>query len=232
MKKAGSLRGVVMQPRRRISYKSDGTIEGVVKYRSDGLNRQGVPRVGTSHPDEPKAVLHNVEIEFLENQLIETTCHYHGISLEIGDQSKPVIDYPGGVDQLPIQLHPDFAEFAGTPSDPKNGALWINAETGEQTTENEGAEFAGFFDPGNEFFGVEFYLVARPTVTRTYWTNRRPTLKKQMTIVNSIPGFTNPPGIKNWLLMDTPFRQVGDAYQVTEQYKGSPDPGWNRKIYK
>ncbi len=228
--------GVAPQPGRRIAYKSDGTIEGSVKYVTKDDNIRNLPAIGASHPDEPAASAHHMDFEFMSNGRVEATVHYHGIASDMGDESRPTIDYPGGVDQLPIELHPKFLEFAGTPENPKNGAVWVDIETGRQVnagTTYEYAEFSKFNDPENNFFRTEFYFVSRPMVYRTHWSRRRPSLKKAMTVVSSIPGFTNPPGIVDWLIMDTPYRKVGDMYQVTTQYKGSPEPGWSKNgIYE
>jgi hypothetical protein len=218
---------MALQPRRRVIRKADGTVEAIEKYRGGA----GTLTAGKVSKDQPGAVAHQVETEFLENGLIETTVHYHGLSSEFSFESRTTLEYPGGVDQVSIQLHPKFRDFAGTPGNPENGALWVDIETGEEATEEtEKARFEGFvLNPESEFFGVESYLVARPMVYKSYFRKSRPNLEKLMTIKSSVG--INVPGIRNWLLVDMPFRQVSDGYQITEQYKGAPDPGWNKDIY-
>jgi len=43
--------------------------------------------------------------------------------------------------------------------------------------------------------------------------------------------FLKPPNVKNYLLVDMPYRVQGSLYQVTEQYIGSAKGGWNKTIY-
>lgn len=231
---AGQIAGpnAVLQPGRRIAYKADGTAEGSLRFQCSSANIRDLPTVGSANPDDRSLSCHHIDVTFNELKKVSAELFYHGITFTRGESSRPIIDYQGGVDIVPIQLHPKFADMAGTPSAPKNGAFWKDPETDERSRDNTTAEFHGFTDPSKrEFFGVEHFFVNRPLVSRTVWTKSRPNLTKGMTIVTKIPGFTNPPGIVNWLLMDTPYRQVGSAYQTTEQYKGSPEPGWSKKIY-
>jgi len=37
--------------------------------------------------------------------------------------------------------------------------------------------------------------------------------------------------VKNFLLMDESYSQVGNFYQVTQSYLGSGDRGWDKDIY-
>jgi hypothetical protein len=227
--------GVVPQPGMSINYKSDGSCEGQVKYRCDVSDRGNLPGIGATHPLEARAICHDISIEYVGNRIIEATGSFHGIDFGMGESTPPTIEYPGSVDQMPIQIHPRFTIIAGTPASvpPVNGARWVDPVTREVSTADD-AEFDGFRDPAfPTFYGVEVFFQSRPLVYRTYWSNRPPVVQEGCTIVDRIPGFTNPPGITNWLLLDTPFQQVGkNAYRVTEQYKGSPAPGWNPSIYR
>ena len=223
---------VAMQPDRKIAYKTDGTAEGVVEFWCKIQHISELPTIGSPHPDDSSLECHHMERTALKLNRVKIQCFYHGICFTFGDISRPIIDYPGGVDTVPIQCNPKFADFAGTPSAPLHGAFWRDPVTLKKSTDNVKSEFGGFIDPSDrEFFGVEHFFVNRPNVTRTYWTKIVPTLKQGMTIVDKIPDFINPPGIVNWLLLDTPYRQVGNSYQLTEQYKGAPEPGWSKKIY-
>ena len=224
--------GVVPQTPYGISYKSDGTVEGSVKFRCEASNRGNLPKIGDPHPLDVNATCHDVNISIVGNGIAEATCSYHGISDEAGDETRATIEYPGGVDQVPITAHPDFTLLAGTSDEPNNGSRWVDPDTRKVSFEAN-AEFEGFVDPGfPDHFAMEVFFQARPIINRTRWSRRPPTLKKSCTIVDSVPGFTNPPGIVNWLLLDTPFQQVGKAsFRITEQYKGSPAPGWFKDVY-
>jgi hypothetical protein len=225
--------GVVAQPGARLNYKTDGTVEGSITFRCDESNTGNLPQIGVAYPGEAAAKLHNIEVVRLTNRLVEATCSFHGISFEKGEFTQPTIEYPGAVDQMPIEIHPRFSIIAGTPAAPANGAAWVDRVTRKESEEAD-AVFDGFQDPAfPAFYSLEVFYQARPLVYRNYWSRNPPTLQQGCTIVDSIPGYTNPPGIVNWLLLDTPFRQIGqNSYQVTEQYKGSPAPGWNPAIYR
>ena len=115
-----------------------------------------------------------------------------------------------------------------------NGAQF---ETNENADGDEYYQFLGFFPfknggAYNGMTGVTSYLTAGTQVSVTYWTDKIPKLNNRMTIVQKIPGFTTPPDVGNFLLLDSPYRQVGSFYQVTDQYLGSGVAGWNALIYK
>jgi len=225
--------GIVQQPGMSINYKSDGVAEGQVKYRCDVSSRSNLPGLGFRHPLEPTAICHDIALEEIGNGILEATLSFHGVSYESGENTRPTIEYPGSCDQLPIEVHPRFKIIAGTPQKPENGALWVDPVTRKESKDPK-AEFDGFRNPAfPRFYGTEVFFQNRPLVYRIYASTTPPVLQQGCTIVESIPGFSNPPGIVNWLLLDTPFQQVGNnSYRVTEQYKGSPAPGWNPELYR
>jgi hypothetical protein len=225
--------GVAAQPGASLIYKTDGVVEGSITFECDEANARNLPRIGTPHPEDRAAILHQIERTRQGLRKIQAVCHFHGIATEAGDNTRPTIEYPGGADQVDIRAHPNFSDLAGTPEDGKNGARWVDPVTREESTDAN-AEFDGWQDPifNKEFYGLETFFVHRPLIYRTYWSRRPPVLKEGCVIVNSIPGYDNPPGIVNWLLLDTPFTQVANnSYRITEQYKGSPAPGWNPAVY-
>jgi len=98
--------------------------------------------------------------------------------------------------------------------------------------DDDTGEFLGFFDQSiKDLFGVMHYLVPSTMVSLTYWQSTVPSLNKRMSIKSSISGFRKPTDVKNFLLLDIPYRQIGSFYQVTEQYLGSGPDGWSTKIY-
>jgi hypothetical protein len=224
--------GVVAQPGASLIYKTDGVVEGSITFECDESNARNLPRIGTPHPEDRAAILHQIERTRQGLRKIQAVCHFHGIATEAGDNTRPTIEYPGGADQVDIRAHPRFRIFAGTPATPENGARWVDPVS-RAISEEDDAEFEGFTDPESPFYATETFFNHRPLIYRTYWSRRPPVLTQGCTIVNAIPGYDNPPGIVNWLLLDTPFTQVANnSYRITEQYKGSPAPGWNPAIYR
>lgn len=157
----------------------------------------------------------------MRNGKARVTNSYFGLQSRKTD---PIINYTPNTNQDSVTSHPDFSAFAGTADSPNtgNGATW-NEETGE---------FLGFFNPAvTDLFGAEFYLSPASLLTLSYWTDRVPTLKQRMLIQTDVQGFKKPADVAELMLLDTPYRQVGSFYQVTEQWMGSGPNGFSRKLY-
>lgn len=213
--------GVAIQPNFSITEKNDGTIEGQVVFECDETRINSLPQMRSSHPRDSRCELYNREITYLPLRKIRLTGSYFGL---VSAKTDPIISYTPNTNQDPITSHPDFLSFAGTQASPNtaNGATF-DAESGE---------FLGFFNPEiTALFGAEFYLVPATLVTLTFWTRTVPNLGRRMTRVTNIPGFKKPADVKEFLLVDYPYRQVGSFYQVTEQYMGSGPNGFSTILY-
>ena len=223
---------VVIQPDRSISEKNDGTLEGQVTYKCDKDSEFSLPQVGDSHPDDSKLECYNISKTYNSNGYITATASFFGL---ISSTTEPVVSYSGGQNNEPIETHPNFTSFAGTVSAPLNGALFVTDTESEDYSTF--IKFGGGEDPdGPQYRGTEYYLTASTMITLSYWTDKVPTLKKRLNIYDKISGVTGsdfkvPDDVKDFLLLDTPYRQVGSFYQVTEQYLGSGTKGWNDVIY-
>lgn len=224
IKKIGSISdryadGIAMQPDRRLTFKDDGTIDGTIVYECERANVGNLPAKGSQHPDDSRLELYAHEITYLRLDKVRMTASYFGIESK---ETEPVLSATTDPDRLPIVLHPSFVTtLGGTASAPENGASY-HPETGE---------FLGFFDETSDLFGVEYYFQASVQVTLSYWSRAVPNIKRLMTIHPSIRRFRKPDGVKDFLLVGSPYRQVGTHYQVTETYLGSGPGGWNTKIY-
>lgn len=211
--------GQVLQPGWTVTEKNDGTLEGTAEYHCDTEDAANVYRIGHSHPKSNKLECYNITISGSKNHKLIVSCAYFGLT---SSKTDPIISHTPNTNQDPITSHKDFSEFAGTKEKPLNGAEF-DSETGE---------FLGFFDPENtDTFGVDSYLVPATLVSLTYWTDKVPGLKKQMTKVRNVEGFRKPDDVKEFMLISSPYRQVGSFYQVTEQYMGSGENGFSPTIY-
>jgi hypothetical protein len=222
----GELAEVVLQPDRSINEKNDGTLEGQVVYKCDRANVSRLPRIGAPHPDDSRLEAYNISKTYNSSGLVTSTISYFGL---ISSTTDPVITYSGGQNQEPIETHPNFAEFAGTVTAPLNGAKFVT-----DTTEPDYGAFIGF--TGTSFQGIEYYFTPSTNITLSYWTDKAPSLKNRMKIYPYIRGINTsqlrvPSDVDDFLLLDTPYRQVGSFFQVTEQYLGSGPDGWNQSIY-
>lgn len=211
--------GIAMQPDRRLIEKDDGSIEGTIVFECDRSNVANMPRKGSQHPDDSRCELYAREFTYLKLGKVRMVGSYFGID---GPETDPVLSCSTDLDRLPIVLHPDFkTDLGGSSASPLGGAQF-DTETGE---------FLGFFDSTGDLFGVEYFFEASCQVSLSYWTRKVPTFKRLMSIQDSIRKFKKPDGVKNFLLVGSPYRQVGTHYQVTETYLGSGPGGWNPRIY-
>jgi len=207
--------------------KNDGTLEGSLTFVGEDID--SFPKIGDSYPKKDKLECYNKTITYGAGDLITCTCSYFGIDVA---KTSPVVSYDGGTNNDPIETHPKFGEtdskgLAGTAASPKNGAEF----------DSETNAFIGFTgDDAGDLLGVQYYLTPANNVSVTYWTTTKPNLNQRMSIVSK-PSlgagrtFLKPPNVKNYLLVDMPYRIQGSLYQVTEQYIGSAKGGWNKIIY-
>ena len=216
--------GLFIQPNRTISEKEDGTLSGSVLY--EGTQGDFLPNIGSPHPDDTRLELVEGTRTYMPNGKIQLQASYFGL---VSSTTTKVISYTGAQGQEAIETHPNFSFFAG--GNGGNGVNGAEFETEVNASGDEYYRFLGFFGQ-NAFAGVTSYLTAGTQVSATYWTDKIPKLDNRMTIVQRISGFTTPPDVGNFLFLDSPYRQVGSFYQVTEQYLGSGVAGWNALIYK
>ena len=229
----GDINGaVIIQPDRSISEKNDGTLEGQVIYKCDRSKISRLPRIGTTHPDDNRLECYNISRTYNSNGLVTATASFFGL---ISSTTDPVITYSGGQNNEAITTHPNFTDFAGTVDAPLNGAVF---ETDTNAADyGSFIEFGGGEDPdGPQFRGIEYYLTPSTMITLSYWTDKVPSLKNRLKIYSRIRGVSSaelkvPSDVEDFLLLDTPYRQVGSFYQVTEQYLGSGPRGWNEVVY-
>ena len=217
--------GLFIQPNRTISEKEDGTLSGSVLY--EGTQGDFLPNIGSPHPDDTRLELVEGTRTYMPNGKIQLQASYFGL---VSSTTTKAISYAGSQGSDPIEAHPNFNYFAG-PTNKGGGLNGAQFETEVNPDGDEYYRFLGFFG-GGDFSGVSSYLTAGTQVSVTYWTDKIPKLNNRMTIVQKIPGFTTPPDVGNFLFLDSPYRQVGSFYQVTEQYLGSGQRGWNALIYK
>jgi hypothetical protein len=212
------VRTSALQPDSQVSIDRDGLMSGTATFDGDQLQvLSTTPTIGVStHPKDPRLVCESIATTYKRLGKASVTANYIGLA---SDPTTPRVEFAGGSGQEPIETHPDFVRFAGTASEPKNGAQF-DGETGE---------FLGFFN--GDFQGVTAYVVPSIIVNVTYYTSIIPNIKSIGRIVSNLPNFQRPPNVRNYLLIAMPYRQIANVYAVTEQYLGSGEKGWNRQIY-
>lgn len=211
--------GVVIHPDYSLTIANDGTITGTVVYSCDVKLISRLPKMNSLHPRDSRCEAYNLDLTYKGLNRVELVVSYFGLT---SPKTTPIISYSPNTDRSTIETHPDFTSFAGTKEEPKNGAKF----------DDETGEFLGFFDPKNkDLYGVRNYYTSATIVQVSYWQSNVPSVSRRMSIVSSIPGFRKPSDVRNFLLTDIPYRQIGSFYNITEQYLGSGPNGWSRTIY-
>jgi hypothetical protein len=213
--------GIVLQPNYSLTEKNDGTIEGQCVFECDVSALNNLPQMNAPHPRDGRCEIYNREITYMGLRKIRMVASYFGL---IADKTEAIINYTPSTSQDPVTSHPDFNTFAGTPQVPNtgNGARF----------DPESGQFLGFFNPAiKDLFGAEFYLVPTTLLSRTYWQREVPSLGKRMSRRTTIEGFRKPEDVAEFLIIDYPYRQVGNFYQITEQIMGSGPNGFSKILY-
>nr|BAR33211.1 hypothetical protein [uncultured Mediterranean phage uvMED] len=146
----------------------------------------------------------------------------------------PTYELTTSLSQEPIQTHPDFATFAGTPSTnpPINGSVFVDPDTGFGSRKSNAIwkEFA-FKGTANEKAGIESYLAPGAEWRETKFQTSRPTGIRDVGTIETPAG--SPPTLsgRNWLAWGETYVRRGHIYQVTSTWKLSGRNGWDTDIY-
>lgn len=196
-----------------------GLLTGEFSWEGDFAYRFTTPQKGSLHPYDFRLTAYRHRLQRLGANKCRVTLSYIGLA---ADPTPRFIEHPGGSGQEPIETHPNFKDFAGTPGAPLNGAYF----------DPESGEFIGFTDPTNRLVGTKAYIVPSVMVNLTYYTHYAPYLNHVGKRYNALPpDFIKPANVKNFLLIGMPYRRIGNVFQVTEQVLGSGPGGWNTRIY-
>lgn len=148
---------------------------------------------------------------------------------------EPVYSLDTSLSEEPIELHPDFETFAGTPASPLNGAVFIDPDTGRITTDNAKGVFREFMatvsGAANIKAGIESYLAPGAQWTETSFSRTRPTDLGDLGSIDSPsgpnPSFTG----RTWLYSGAPYTRRGGVYQISKSWMLSGRLGWDTDIY-
>lgn len=158
---------------------------------------------------------------------------YEGFLTELPE---PIYELSAGLDQEPIQAHPDFVTaIGGKPSAPLNGAIFIAPATGLPTEDDAVGVFREFAatigSTPNEKGGIESYLVPGAEWRVTEFSTTRPTGLRNLGTIASPDGANPTLSGRNWLLWSQIYTRRGSIYQVSSTWKLSGRRGWDSDIY-
>lgn len=176
------------------------------RFSTMGLSRRGIERV-------------------MAGAFYRVTYTFEGYLFEI---PSPTYELDGSLNEQPIQTHPDFADFAGTPDEPLNGAIFVDPVSGEISTASN-AVFREF-SAGTDFAGIEAYLDPGATWTEISFSLAQPSLTGLGT--KDSPDGPNPTlAGRDWLLWQVSSRVRGYVTESRKTWKLSGRGGWNDAIY-
>lgn len=153
-----------------------------------------------------------------------------------GGQTTPIYEIAVGLADEPIETHPKFVtDIGGTPSSPKNGAVFLDPD-GDISTDDAIGRFAYFSHMVggtlNTFAGIDSYLAAdQISFRQKFYATFRPNLTQQVGFINFPQGPAPPVSGPNWLLISCTYEQRGNIFFICNEWRNSGRRGWNTTIY-
>lgn len=188
-------------------------------YAKADLYGSGVTGIGYPHPNAPSLKCEKMVYADSDNGAT-LTASYAG--LLTGVAPDPVDELDTAVMEAPIDAHPDFATFAGTPTAPLNGAVFIKDSSG-----NYRFDCFGPSAPAG-LRGVTSFEAPTSIVRRTSITLTRPTPGQVGTLRVPYETF----GLNaSWLLVGCSSQKRGNVYVTKYEWKAGGRLGWNTQIY-
>lgn len=221
--------GVIRQPGAKYQVKRNGLAVFTETYFTDGTF---VASQGTYAPFYPNTILTEITVTHTGNGCseLQLDLKYEGKDSRFTTtqvSADVTLEYQTSLE--PIDSHIDFVEFAGTPTDPQNGAVF-DPDTG-------GFRFFAPVIDGelNPFAGISSYYMPIATLRSNVIESNWPS----STELNNIGKISSPSGSapnlggnRNWLLSGIVVRNIGNIYYETQRiYAGSGPRGWNEDIY-
>ena len=236
--KGNELTRAIAQPDRSVTENADGTMEGVVTWVIDAgsvspgeasqLDTTSLPSVagacsqcspGDTHPDDGRLECYERTVEYGAGNIITCVASYFGL----WEPSRTIIEYKGSVTALPITRHPNWETDLSLNAVLDPLGLFLGFDGFDETT-----------DDYKNLYGTREYLAAGTSITISYWMETQPLPKTIGVIYTPTEGDGLPTvaGVKDFLIVNQSYRQIGSFYQVSEEYLGSGEEGWNSIIYK
>lgn len=244
----GSLR--ILPETAEVTTKRNGLSEGSCSFEVTGDMRTTVSRaaflaklpvLGAVHPFVSFVWMDFRRLLFSPT-CIRADCRYSGA--EPGNYNVPQYELMIGMEEAPIETHPNFAAIAGIPSAPLNGAIFIDPASGQPGTDDDACvfdRFAPFVDgEPNPKAGIEAFLNPVATYTESYVTSALPSASGFGQRTSSVPGpgFPGSTGARDWLYMGYTYSRRGAPgggtnvlYEVKNEWRMSGLKGWDEDIY-
>lgn len=170
---------------------------------------------GSGHAEFPSMLAYSSEVTQGRAGIGYLQLEYRG---NVGGLPEPTYTLDRATHSEPISTHPDWDDtIAGSPSDPQNGAIFVDPETGKVSTDDDTGIFKGW-TAGSIFEGVEDYLVAGATWTSSYASYDQPNFSEVGKI--STPDGPAPaaPDDSFWIYTGGSSTYQGSVYRVQETW--------------
>lgn len=219
------------------------TFEAIGDPGAAGLALETAQPLGSRHPYKAHLFMESQQIQYQPTGA-RMICTYAGVTFEWLE--KPTYELVIGMQESPIETHPNFEDFAGKPSAPLNGALFINPETGVKTTSNTIGVFDSFLPylsggARNDKAGIEAYLDPTVTYRESFVSYSLPSPSGFGRISGDVPGpgFRGNLGKRNWLNVGYTYRRRGAPqgaqnqviYEIANEWRLSGRAGWDTDVY-
>lgn len=232
----------------RVTQKANGLEEGECTFEikgepgAAGQMLLALTPLGSPHPYAPWLYLEQRQVIYQATGA-RLQCSYAGVQYEYLEQ--PVYELSIGMQESPIETHPDFEDFAGKPSAALNGALFIDPSTGQKTTNNTVGVFDRFlpYVGGNlnPKAGIEAYLEPTVTYRESFVSYSLPAVSGFGAVTADVPGpgFRGSLGRRNWLYVGYQYRRRGNPnsqqnqvmYEIAKEWRLSGRAGWDQDVY-
>jgi hypothetical protein len=139
------------------------------------------------------------------------------------DSGENTVEVSCTMREEPIESHPNFTYWAGTPDEPKCGIFDDDGKFAGWNSKTEG---------GRIMAGVKSYLVPSYSGSVNYVSQNQPGLGG----IGGIGGANGLPSVGGkyqWMRTGISFQRLADGkFKVSESYLLSGPNGWNRYIYQ
>lgn len=196
---------------------------------------QAMRGIGARHPRFPNMAVSKVNYSAAKHgRFFRTTYIYEGFMLSLPE---PTYELDVSTGEEPIQTHPDFETFAGTPATPLNGAIFLDPDTRKPSKLPDAVwfEFAvADAAPGttNKKAGVVSYLVPGTTWNEISFSKTRPTDVGNVGKIDTPSGpAPTLPDDGTWLYIGMNYTKRGSIYEIRKTWRASSRGGWDTDIY-
>ena len=208
------------QPDYELTYQHFGLIEGQVAFKAAEVPvAEFAKLLGTGHPDDNRVELYAFRIQRGVAGIRLAVFDCVGLTRDPTDRT---VSYPAANNSEPIETHPKFTTFAGSPGSPLNGAIF----------DEDDNTFLGFGDGAPaDLRGVRSYYRSHLICRATYYSRKPPQFSEMGKIVAKPPKVPDIPGVKEWLQLAPSSEQVGRVFRITEELIGGGANAISKTIY-